>query len=179
MIRSRAIGHRRAALATAALLLALGLAGSADAHHAEMVRSEPASGARVAAPGEVRAWFNLPLIVPGSGLAVTDAAGQRVDDGQQRRVDGDPRSLAVRLVDPPPGAYTVTWRVTAENDLDYAQGSFDFLVAAPRDGWVSREGLLALGLGLFSLGVVRAARPDGGRDGTLAHNASSVGEGAR
>jgi methionine-rich copper-binding protein CopC len=138
-------------------------AGTAGAHHADLVRSEPASRARVAAPAEVRAWFNLPLIVPGSGLAVTDAAGARVDDGQQRRVDGDPDSLAVSLPDPPPGTYTVTWRVTAENDLDYAQGSFEFEVAPPRDGWVRREGLLALGLGLVSLGVLSAARPSADR----------------
>jgi copper resistance protein C len=134
-------------------------AGTAGAHHADLTRAEPAPGARVAAPAEVRAWFNLPLVVPGSGLAVTDAAGARVDDGAARRVDGAPRSLAVGLVGARPGAYTVTWRVTAENDLDYAQGSFGFEVAAARDGWVAREGLLALSIGLLSLGVIRAARP--------------------
>jgi len=131
----------------------------ASAHHAELVRSEPGRGARVVAPEDVRAWFNLPLVVPGSGLAVTDASGERVDDGQPRRVDGDPSSLAVRLVDARPGAYTVTWRVTAETDLDYAQGSFGFELVAARDGWIGREGMLALGLGLLSLGVIRAARP--------------------
>ena len=146
-------------IAHAALLVASG----AGAHHADLLRSEPAGGARVVAPAEVRAWFNLPLVVPGSGLAVADAAGRRVDDGQPRRVDGDPRSLAVRLLDPPPGAYRVTWRVTAESDLDYAQGSFDFEIAAARDGWAAREGMLALGLGLLSLGVVRAARGDADR----------------
>jgi methionine-rich copper-binding protein CopC len=145
--------------AAAAALLLFALAGRAGAHHADLVRSEPAGGAPVAAPEEVRAWFNQPLVVPGSGLAVTDAAGGRVDDGQSRRVDGDPHSLAVRLLDTPPGAYTVTWRVTAETDLDYAQGSFGFEVAARRDGWLAREGMLALGLGLLSLAVVRAARP--------------------
>ncbi|HEY3108669.1 MAG TPA: copper resistance CopC family protein [Chloroflexota bacterium] len=145
--------------AAAAALLLLALAGRAGAHHADLVRSEPARGARVAAPEEVRAWFNQPLVVPGSGLAVTDAAGGRVDDGQPRRVDGDPHSLAVRLLDASPGAYTVTWRVTAETDLDYAQGSFGFEVAAVRAGWVAREGMLALALGLLSLGVIRAARP--------------------
>jgi methionine-rich copper-binding protein CopC len=137
---------------------ALLIAGVASAHHADLVRSEPARSARVVAPDEVRAWFNQPLVVPGSGLAVTDAAGERVDDGAARRVDGDPRSLAVGLFDARPGAYTVTWRVTAENDLDYAEGSFGFEVVAARDGWVAREGMLALGLGLLSLGVIRAAR---------------------
>ena len=90
---------------------------------------------------------------------MTDARGQRVDDGQQRRVGGDARSLAVGLPDPQPGAYTVTWRVTAETDLDFAQGSFGFEVVAARDGWAGREGLLALGLGLLTFGVVRGARP--------------------
>ena len=139
-------------------LAALG-AGPVSAHHAEMVRSEPTKGARVVGPDEVQAWFNLPLVVPGSGLAVTDAAGQRVDDGVPRRVDGDAHSLAVRLPDLPPGSYDVTWRVTAEDDLDYAQGSYQFEIVPSRDGWLAREGTLALGLGLLSLGVIRAARP--------------------
>src|SRR5262245_4692597 len=160
--------QRRAVRAAGvALLLSLLLVGRAGAHHADLVRAEPAPGARVALPDstaagsspavEVRAWFNLPLIVPGSGLAVTDAAGARIDDGQQRRVDGDPHALAVRLVDPRPGAYTVTWRVMAETDLDYAQGSFGFELLAARDSWVGREGVLALSLGLLSLGLARAA----------------------
>src|SRR5438093_7405035 len=106
----------------------------ASAHHADLVRSEPGQGARVSVPTAVRAWFNLPLVVPGSGLAVTDARGQRVDDGQQRRVGGDARSLAVGLPDPQPGAYTVTWRVTAETDLDLSQGSLGYQVGAARVG---------------------------------------------
>jgi methionine-rich copper-binding protein CopC len=159
--------------AAVALLLTLVLVGRAGAHHADLVRAAPAPGARVMLPDpiapasplsvEVRAWFNLPLIVPGSGLAVTDATGGRVDDGQQRHVDGDPHALAVRLVDPRPGAYTVTWRVTAETDFDYAQGSYGFELIAARGGWVGREGVLALALGLLSLAVVRAAGPTADR----------------
>ena len=150
---------RVGALLLVGLSAVLFAARPVDAHHADLVRSEPPRGARVGAPAEVRAWFNLPLIVPGSGLAVTDASGQRVDDGQQRRVDGQASSLAVGLPAAPPGSYTVTWRVTAETDLDFAQGSFGFEVVAARDGWAGREWLLALGLGLLTFGVVRGARP--------------------
>jgi methionine-rich copper-binding protein CopC len=149
--------YGRALIAAGALLVAG--AGAAGAHHADLVRAEPAAGARVAPPGQALAWFNMPLVVPGSGLSVTDASGRRVDDGQQRRVGDDPRSLAVGLPVTPPGAYTVTWRVTAESDFDYAQGSFGFEVVAARDGWASREGLLAVGIGLLTFGVLRAARP--------------------
>jgi len=173
MTITAAVRPRRRRGAALLLLVALGwallAAGPASAHHADLVRSEPSQGARVAVPGpvesgspgpiEVRGWFNLPLIVPGSGLAVTDARGQRVDDREQRRVGGDLHSLAVELPDPAPGAYTVTWRVMAESDFDYAQGSFGFEVVAARQGWAGREGLLALGLGLLTFGVMRAARP--------------------
>jgi methionine-rich copper-binding protein CopC len=157
----RRLGRGAGSRLLAALCLALLAVGGAGAHHADLVRSEPAAGARVAPPAEARAWFNMPLVVPGSGLSVSDVSGQRVDDGQQRRVDDDPRSLAVGLRAALPGAYTVTWRVTAETDLDYAEGSFGFEVVAARDGWASREGLLALGIGLLTFGLLRAARPVG------------------
>ena len=56
---------------------------------------------------------------------------------------------------------TGTLQPSAETDLDYAQGSFDFEVGPARDGWVAREGLLALGMALLTFGVLRAAGPTG------------------
>ena len=53
------------------------------------------------------------------------------------------------------------WRVTTESDFDYAEGSFPFAVAAPA-GVVDRlrsQGVLALGLGLLTYALLRAARP--------------------
>src|SRR5207247_11211839 len=128
--------------------------------HGELVSAQPGRGARrLESPPEVRAWFNLPLVVPGSGLSVVDQEGQRVDDRQQWRVDGDQRSLLVRMSQLAPGTYTVTWRVTAETDLDYAQGSYAFEVLPARAGWPGREGVLAVGLALLVYGALRSARP--------------------
>jgi len=152
---SRSNGYWLRALACAALLLAVST--TAGAHHAAVVRSEPAANTRLGAlPSEVRAWFTMPVVVPGTGLRVTDGAGRRVDDEAPRRDPGDPRTVSVRLIDPRPGSYTVLWSVVAEADLDFAQGHFGFEVGGGGADW-RRKGLLALGMGLLVYGMLRSA----------------------
>jgi hypothetical protein len=143
-------------MAGMALVAAL-LGTTAEAHHADVTRSDPPNGARLAArPAAVRAWFNQPLVIPGSGFTVTDESGRRLDDGVQTLDPADARQLSVQLVGGGQGTYTVTWRVMAESDFDYAQGTFSFVVEGPGPlERATREGLLALGIGLVSLGAVR------------------------
>jgi methionine-rich copper-binding protein CopC len=148
-----------------ALGLAIGLtllAAAASAHHAELIRSEPPKGAQLTeAPRELRAWFNAPLVVPGSGLAVTDERDQRVEQGSARLEAGDATQLVVGLPALAPGSYRVTWRVTAATDQDFNQGDFTFAVVGdPGRALLDRlrgAGLLALGLGLLTWGVLREA----------------------
>jgi methionine-rich copper-binding protein CopC len=148
----------RTGVGLAVLLLT---ATQVSAHHAELLRSEPAVGAHVAtSPAVVRAWFNQVVVVPGSVLAVADGEGRRFDVGGSQRDAVDGRLLVVRVGDLPPGQYTVTWRVVAEADLDLAQGSFAFSVGGDDlAGRARREGALALGLGLLVFLVLRLGAP--------------------
>lgn len=130
------------------------------AHHAEPVRSEPEEGASLAQPPtQVRVWFNQRVQMPGSGLAVTDASGNRVDVGGSRWGDVEGRELVVDLDSIGPGTYTVIWR-TSEIGEDYNEGRFTFTVAESVRG---ERGLLqlaaALGLAAVALlGVVLVRR---------------------
>jgi hypothetical protein len=99
--------------------------------------------------------FDQPVEMPGSGLAVTDARGVRVDRGGTARGEVDQASLAVDLPPLPPGVYTVTWRVTSQADAEFNQGSFD-VTLRPDLGtlWPEGDRLGALGLVVLVLGAL-------------------------
>ena len=130
------------------------LLGTAEAHHVRIVRSDPPAGAElVASPRAVLVLLDQPVEMPGSGIAVTDARGVRVDRGGTARGEIDRASLAVDLPPLPPGEYTVTWRVTSEADGEFNQGTFGFTVRTglvPR--WPDRDRLGAIALVLLVLG---------------------------
>jgi methionine-rich copper-binding protein CopC len=132
------------------------LVGTAEAHHVRLVRSDPPAGARLgASPRAVLLLFDQAVEMPGSGIAVADARGVRVDRGGTSRGEIDPGSLAVDLPPLAPGEYTVTWRVTSQADGEFNQGSFDFTVRTelvPR--WPDRDRLGAIGLVLLVLGAL-------------------------
>jgi methionine-rich copper-binding protein CopC len=140
----------------AALLLLLLFAAPAEAHHVRIVRSDPPAGASLSAPPRaVLVLLDQPVEMPGSGLAVTDARGVRVDRGATARGEVDHASLAVELPPLPPGAYTVTWRVTSQADAEFNQGSFDFTLRPDLGaGWPDRGRLGALGLVVLVLGAL-------------------------
>ena len=101
------------------------------------------------------ALFDQPVEMPGSGLAVTDARGVRLDRGGTTRGEVDPASLAVDLPPLAPGDYTVTWRVTSGADGEFNQGTFDFTVR-PQLGppWPEPAQMGPIGLVVLALGAL-------------------------
>src|SRR5229473_3820280 len=99
---------RRATFAGCFLLLLCLVTGEATAH-ALLDRAEPRVGNTVAiAPREVTLWFTQKLEAAFSTIAVTNAAGQRVDTGKTR-VSGTQMSVSLRAGGS--GTYRVTWHV--------------------------------------------------------------------
>ena len=141
-------GSRGAALATATATAALALAlawllagGAPAASHSGLERAEPAAGAVLAAaPERVEAWFVLALRDNGRNvLAVSSAAGERVDEGAPLRDAEDPTHLSTGLR---PGlgggVYRVDWRGSGE-DGHPTEGSFEFTVDPDAAGDGSRR----------------------------------------
>jgi len=107
------------------------------AGHAKLLRAEPTPGTTVAAaPKVVRLEFRLSpneeLDVQRSTVSVWDSHGRRVDDGKGGVDLNDlgRRTMIARLKPIAPGTYTVRWKAVSSPDLDVAQGSYKFTVAA-------------------------------------------------
>lgn len=97
--------------------------------HGFIERAEPRVGSVVpAAPAEVRIWFSEPLEPSFSTLAVTDAAGRRVDAGRATVDTHDAGLLRVPLTKLGPGTYTAAWRAVSV-DTHVTEGRFTFRVA--------------------------------------------------
>jgi copper transport protein len=118
-----------AAIATFVLSLAL-LGGIADAH-ANYVRSNPASDARlVKQPTEVRIEFSEPPDPRGSEIQVLDAATGRRHDRGTVTVSGDANGLRVAVEPISDGGYVVAWTATSAVDGHTTKGSFAFVVGS-------------------------------------------------
>jgi copper resistance protein C len=93
--------------------------------HAMLDHAEPRVGNKVAtAPREVTLWFTQKLEPAFSSIAVTNAAGERVDTGKPR-VSGNQMSVSLRTGGA--GTYHVKWRVLSV-DTHTTDGSFTFQV---------------------------------------------------
>ena len=120
--------RRLATLCVILVSLAL-FAGGADAH-ANYVRSNPASDARlVKPPTQVRIEFSEPPDPKGSDIQVLDTNGKRHDKGDVGP-SGDPNGLRVSLEPIPDGGYTVAWTTTSAVDGHTTKGSFAFVVGS-------------------------------------------------
>jgi methionine-rich copper-binding protein CopC len=116
---------RGVAALVAALLLAALAPGIAEAH-AGVARSEPAAGAKGAAPQQVKVWFTEPVDRAASTLTVVDAKGAHVDQGDKAQPAGDQTLLTVSLKPGlPDGVYTVKWSALTE-DNGKTSGEFQF-----------------------------------------------------
>ncbi|WP_329252504.1 copper resistance protein CopC [Actinoallomurus sp. NBC_01490] len=114
---------RIAVAATAAALLGvLATAAPAEAH-TTLTSSDPAKGATVAAPAQIRLTYADPVRFP--GVVLLDAKGGHHEAGKASAVDNHvTQQVGGALA---PGVYTVGWRVVAE-DGHPVTGEYKFTV---------------------------------------------------
>lgn len=116
----------RIALATIVAALAVGAVATAAVGHTSLVSSSPAPGAAVESPETVSLTFDEALLQLGDDLVV------RGDDGVDH-VAGEPYFPRPDTIQAdidgvlPPGAYTIAWRIVAE-DGHPIQGTIPFTV---------------------------------------------------
>ena len=101
------------------------LATGAAQAHAFLDHAEPRVGNKVASPPrQVTLWFTQKLEPSFSSIAVTNAAGERVDAGKAR-VSGNQMSIPLRAGGA--GTYHVNWHVLSV-DAHTTEGNFTFQV---------------------------------------------------
>ncbi len=148
------------------LLAIVGTSGSALAH-ADLVSSDPADGARLAAaPATITLVFSEELKSEGNLVTVTDASGAQVDAGDSALDLNDPKRVTLTVSLKPglgDGVYTVNW-TNASTDGHSEEGTLSFTVGAaaaaapglPATGAATdlpAAGLLALAIACLVLGL--------------------------
>lgn len=140
--------------------------------HAVLVRSEPASNARLAEPPtEIRLWFTEPLEPKYSGFELRDSQGAVVPTAASQVDPTDPHQLFMQPDGLADGLYTVVWWNVSAADGHAIEGSFPFTIRAdasaatqdavteqpiPLAGTLVRWlNLVSLTLAVGSLGFVR------------------------
>jgi methionine-rich copper-binding protein CopC len=108
-------------------LAAVALSFGAAQAHPRLVAANPAAGARVAAPGEIRLKFSEPLIGRFSQLSLANAAGQPVALGASALGPDRKQLVASVRTKLAPGAYTVSWKAVSI-DTHRVQASYAFTV---------------------------------------------------
>ena len=96
--------------------------------HAMLLNATPSAGASVsAATTELVMHFSEGVEPTFTTVAVTNAAGERVDNGAPTTETGDQKVLHVGLKKLAPGGYTVEWHATSV-DTHKTNGHFAFTV---------------------------------------------------
>jgi copper transport protein len=109
-----------------ALVLALLLAGTADAH-ANLLRSDPAPGtALAAAPRELTLEFSETLDPGFSKVRLLGSQTQVINPGPGTVDAAKPTILRLELSDLPKGTYTAIWRVRSQVDGHVTEGNIPF-----------------------------------------------------
>lgn len=98
-----------------------------EALHLRLLATSPAADSVITeSPEEVRLWFSEPPQAGGTAVRLTDEEGELVPSTEAAPDDEDPTQVFIRprgrLA---PGAYTVHWRVIAQ-DGHAQNGSFAF-----------------------------------------------------
>jgi copper transport protein len=123
---------RRAVLVAAIALALLSITGGIAAAHANYVKSNPASDARLTKPPtEVRVTFSETPDPRGSDIAVLDVSGNRLDKRDVTLVSDEPNTLRVSLGTMGDGGYLVSWTTLSAVDGHETKGAFAFAVNAP------------------------------------------------
>lgn len=114
--------------------MALIVPGAAGAH-SDLVRSQPASGARLATPPQqVRLWFSEPVERRYARVVVVGPAGAPVPAGELRAIPDEPTGVELRPEIAASGEYRVTWRVLSRVEGHVTTGAFAFRLGAPGAG---------------------------------------------
>jgi copper transport protein len=122
----------RGVLAALVAVSALVMMGGAAAAHANYVKSNPASDARLTKPPtEVRVSFSETPDARGSDIAVLDVSGNRVDSHDITLVSDEPNTLRVSLGGIGDGGYLVSWTTLSAVDGHQTKGAFAFAINAP------------------------------------------------
>jgi copper transport protein len=118
----------RLAVIVACVIGGAALLGSAAEAHANYLRSNPASDARlVRPPNEIRIEFSEPPDPRGSEIQVLDTGGKRHDKGDVA-LSADPNGLRVSVDAMPAGGYTVAWTALSAVDGHTTKGAFGFVI---------------------------------------------------
>jgi len=118
----------RLSLFLSATALLLMVATNAFAH-ADLVSSDPASGATIAAaPAKISITFTEEVAPKFSGIEVLDPMGMRADDGAAQTNGDDAKVLSVGLKAMGSGVYKVNWHATAADDGHKTKGTYQFTV---------------------------------------------------
>ncbi|MGE3855351.1 MAG: copper resistance protein CopC [Dehalococcoidia bacterium] len=129
LMHARGARARLAAL-VAAVVVAVALTPGLAEAHAQVARSEPAAGAKGAAPQMVKVWFTEPVDRSASTLTVVDAKGAQVDRGDKAQPADDQTLLTVSLKPGlPDGVYTVKWSALTSDNAT-TSGEFQFGIGA-------------------------------------------------
>jgi copper transport protein len=99
--------------------------------HAELEQSTPASNATLTtAPTQIDLSFGEGVELKLSSIAVLDHAGKHVETGSLQHLNGNGKSLSIKLSGIVSGQYTVNWH-NVSVDSHPESGSFTFTVAIP------------------------------------------------
>jgi copper transport protein len=122
----------RGSLAALVAVSVLILIGGTAAAHANYVKSNPASDARLTKPPtEVRVTFSETPDARGSDVAVLDTSGNRLDNHDVTLVSDEPNTLRVSLGTIGDGGYLVSWTTVSAVDGHETKGAFAFAINAP------------------------------------------------
>ncbi len=97
--------------------------------HVTLIRAEPDDGAILTiAPLELQLWFSEPIVARVSAVHLVDEQNQPVADISLRSDSSDADTLRMTMPLLKPGAYTLFWKVLAEEDGHFSQGFTSFSV---------------------------------------------------